>query len=266
MSTLQDLIDVVARLRAPDGCPWDREQTPATVRSYVLEEAHEVVQALDEGDDDALAEELGDLLFNVVLLAQMAAERGAFTMDDVTASITSKMIRRHPHVFAGEDADRATIAANWERIKATEKGSAEPRSALDGVPAALPALLRAQKIGKKAARIGFDWPDASGPRDKIDEELAELDDALARSDADAVEDELGDVLFSVVNLARHTVGPGGRPVVAEHALRRTTSKFEARFRRVEALAAQAGIDVHSADLQTLDALWDQAKRALEEAP
>jgi len=271
MSALTDLIDVVARLRAPDGCPWDREQTPASVRSFVLEEAFEVVEALDDADDDALVEELGDLLFNIVLLARMASERGAFTMDDVARRITDKMIRRHPHVF-GEQAsaspDRRAIAASWERIKAAEKSAsaASPPSALDGVPASLPALLRAQKVGHKASRMGFDWPDATGPRAKLDEELAELDQALDSGSAAAVEHELGDVLFSVVNLARHLRSDEGRPIVAEHALRGTTRRFEARFRRVESLARQHDTDVHDADMQTLDAWWDQAKRELEDRP
>lgn len=267
MSAFDDLVAIVARLRAPDGCPWDREQTPASARTFLLEEVYELVEAIDSRDIDAIREELGDLLFNIVLLAQMYAEQGEFDLAEVARGIADKMVRRHPHVFGEGDersASRRDIAANWDRIKARERAAqAKDPSALDGIPGALPALMRAQAVGRKAARIGFDWPDVAGPRAKIDEELAELDAALASGDPDAVEDELGDVLFSLVNLARHAPGPEASPVRAEHALRRTVQKFERRFRRVEALAREAGVDIHAADLKRLDAWWVRAK--IEEA-
>ncbi len=247
------LCEVVRRLRAPDGCPWDREQTTTSMCSHLLEEAYEALDALRTGDDQAAAEELGDVLLNIAIIAEIAQERGAFDLDRVAAGAADKLVRRHPHVFGNERADSAAHAyRNWERNKLKEGGSGARRSVLDGVPAALPALLRALRIGEKAARIGFDWPDSTGPRQKVDEELKELEAAIAQGDRSAITDELGDVLFSLVNLARHL------QVEPETALRSTIDKFTRRFRRVE---QELGPDLQGRTLAELDAAWDRAKKA-----
>ncbi len=251
MEAFDGLVDVVRRLREPGGCPWDRAQTPATLRPYVLEEAYELCEAVDRGGPDEVRKELGDVLFQVVLLARMAEEAGQFTLDDVARGVTTKMIDRHPHVFdAGHVAqrDEGTVSA-WEARKSRERSG----SALDGVPDALPALLRAHRVSEKAGAVGFDWPDAASVRKKVDEELKELDDAMATADAAAIEEELGDLLFALVNLGRHL------PVTAEDALRSATRKFEGRFRRVEARVQAAGQRVHELPAEVLDAHWRAVK-------
>jgi ATP diphosphatase len=248
-ASLADLVEIMRRLRDPDGgCPWDLEQNFETIAPYTIEEAYEVADAIGRMDLGDLKDELGDLQLQVVYHARMAEELGAFTIDDVMASICAKMIRRHPHVFgaAGE-------SPGWEALKAAERERHPDKSALAGVALALPALKRAEKMQNRASRIGFDWPDASGPRAKIDEELAEL--AAATSDVER-EAEIGDLLFSVVNLARHL------GVDAEAALRGTTERFEARFRRVEQIAEQPLADM---DIDGLEALWQRAKRELAAA-
>ena len=255
MDALRELVSIVLRLRGEGGCPWDRAQTEASMRPYVIEEAYEVVDAIDRGDDAELRAELGDVLFQVVLLSRMAEERGVFSLDDVVESISKKMIARHPHVFgeaASEPALRAAAVGigAWEARKAEERGGRG--SVLDSVPLALPALLRATKVSNKAAGVGFDWPDSAGVREKVAEELTELDEALAQGDEDAVAEEFGDLLFSLVNLGRHL------PIGAEDALRRATAKFERRFRWVEA-SFRDGESMHEADLATLEARWAQAK-------
>lgn len=250
------LLAIMARLRDPErGCPWDREQNFATIAPYTIEEAYEVADAIERGDPAALKDELGDLLLQVVFHARMAEEAGNFAFADVAAAIADKMVRRHPHVFG--DAVVATVAAQneaWEAHKAAERqanGAAE--SVLDGVALALPALLRAAKLSRRAARIGFDWPDARAVIAKINEEIAEVESELANGAVPArVEDEIGDLLFAAANLARKL------DVEPETALRRATAKFERRFRRVEALAAERGI---GRDLDALEALWQQVKRA-----
>jgi len=250
------LVEIVARLRAPDGCPWDRAQTPRTLRPYVLEEAYEVLDAIDRDAMDELRTELGDLLFQVVLLAQMNAEAGAFTLEEVLTTINRKMVDRHPHVFdPGHEAsgDEGDVAA-WEARKAKERGSGQ--SALDGVPASVPALLRAHRISEKAGRVGFDWPDIAGVRDKIDEELSELDEALQSGDEDQISEEYGDLLFTMVNLGRHL------PQGAEESLRAATRKFEQRFRALEVALAQEGHTVHDTSIEALEARW----RAVKDAP
>jgi ATP diphosphatase len=256
---LDRLLAIMARLRDPErGCPWDRVQDFSTIAPYTIEEAYEVADAIARGDEAALKDELGDLLFQVVFHARMAEEAGLFAFDDVAAAITDKMLRRHPHVFG--DAEIASAAAQneaWEEHKATERHARArqtgmPESVLDGVALALPALLRAAKIQRRAARIGFDWPDAGPVMEKVLEEIAELTTEIER-DAEPVvlEDELGDILFAVANLARKL------DIDPEAALRRATAKFERRFRRVELLAAEHRI---GADLDALDALWQQVKR------
>src|SRR5262245_155448 len=203
-STFPRLVELMQRLLQPDGCPWDREQTLVTLRRYVLEEACEVIDAIDGGDRAELRAELGDLLLQVVFLAELARAEGSFGPDDVVAGICDKLVRRHPHVFAGaEAADANEVLRNWERIKAAERAGKDDPGVLGRVPRSLPALTRAQRVGEKVARVGFDWPDARGSRAKVTEELGELDAAIDCHDKDRIEAELGDVFFALVNLARH---------------------------------------------------------------
>jgi ATP diphosphatase len=240
---LPRLVAIMARLRDQEnGCEWDVKQTFQTIAPYTIEEAYEVADAIQRGDLDALKDELGDLQLQVVYHARMAEEIGAFALDDVMTSISDKMIRRHPHIF-GE----AEASPGWEALKAAERESHADESALAGVAIALPALKRAAKIQKRAARIGFDWPDADGPRAKIDEELEEI--LLADNDEERAA-EIGDLLFSVVNYARHL---GVEP---ETALREATARFEMRFRKVEALADKP---LKEMDITELEALWQRAK-------
>ena len=246
------LKEIVARLRAPDGCPWDREQTHASLRGALLEETYELVEAIDLADDTNLREELGDLLLHVVMHAQMASERGAFEFDAVATEICEKLIRRHPHVFGDVSAaDSDEVLRQWEQIKRAEKR--ERTSILDGLPRALPALMRAQNAQKKAARVGFDWTEAGEVIAKIEEELAELKAALAGANDAAVTEETGDLLFSVVNLARKL----GQD--SEMTLNAATDKFVARFQAVERLAAEAGRRVEDCPPEELNAYWDAHK-------
>ncbi len=259
--SLAELVEVMRRLLAPDGCPWDREQTLETLRPYLVEETYEVLDAMERGTADDHCEELGDLLMQVVFHAALRQAEGAFAIDDVVAGIVEKLVRRHPHVFADATADTAeAVLEQWDQIKDAEKAEragaeAPPRRALDGVPLALPPLARAQKLGRRAAKVGFDWPDSAGPRAKIAEELGELDEAMAGGDPAAIEAELGDLLFAVVNLARK-IG-----VDADGALRGANGRFEDRFRFVEARAREAGNEPSDLDLDALEALWQQAKAA-----
>ncbi|WP_437669069.1 nucleoside triphosphate pyrophosphohydrolase [Sorangium sp. So ce131] len=261
--TFPRLVELMQRLLAPDGCPWDREQSFTSLRRYVLEEACEVIDAIDGGDRKELCGELGDLLLQVVFQAELARAEGAFGPDDVVAAICEKLVRRHPHVFADESAENADeVLQNWERIKAAERArQGKDRGVLGGVPRSLPALTRAQRVGEKVARVGFDWPDARGSRAKVEEELGELDRAFASGDKDAIEEELGDVLFALGNLARHA------GVDAEGALRRTIDKFTRRFEHVERRVVErhGGWPAKAADdtltLEELDGYWDEAKRA-----
>ena len=250
---LEQLLRIMARLRAPDGCPWDREQSHATLRQSVIEEAYEVAAAITADDQPNLREELGDLLLQVVFHSQMASERGDWDFDAVTSGIVEKLVRRHPHVFGSENAsDSAAVLTRWEEIKRAEKGVA-PTSALDGITPGLPALMRAEKVQKKAANVGFDWSELPPVLAKVREEIAEIEDALG--DPDKVEDELGDLLFAVVNLARKLHVDG------EVALQRATDKFSARFQKIEALAAKRGQKLEAMTLAVMDVIWDQVKRA-----
>jgi MazG family protein len=255
---LDRLLDIMARLRdAERGCPWDREQNFATIAPYTIEEAYEVADAIARGDMAALKDELGDLLFQVVFHARMAEEEGLFAFADVAASIADKMVRRHPHVFGGAEIGSAAAQTEaWEAHKAAERraraeASGAAESVLDGVALALPALLRAEKIQRRAARTGFDWPDASPVLAKLAEEIAELEAAIEGGGRDRIEDEMGDILFAAANLARKL------DIDPEAALRGATAKFESRFRRVETLAAEHET---APDLEALEALWQQAKR------
>jgi tetrapyrrole methylase family protein/MazG family protein/ATP diphosphatase len=247
------------RLLAPDGCPWDREQSYESLRRYMVEEACEVVDAIDRGDRQELCEELGDVLLQVVFLGELGRRDGAFGPDDVIASIVEKLVRRHPHVFGEVEVGGAEeVAHNWERIKAREREQqGKKRGLLGSVPRSLPALTRAQRVGEKAAEVGFDWPDDKGPRAKLDEELAELDQALAAGDGERAEEELGDALFAFVNLARHL------GVDAEAALRATIDKFSCRFAHVERRVDEehGGFAGAKVELAELDAYWDEAKSA-----
>jgi MazG family protein len=247
---LHRLVGVVDRLRSPGGCPWDREQTELSLAPHLLEEAYEALEALRGEDPQAACEELGDVLMNVLMIARIASESGRYDLEGVAGTIADKLVRRHPHVFGGEAVGSQQVLANWEAIKRREKGG-EPQSVLAGVPKDLPALQQALRIGEKAARVGFDWPDRHGPRRKLDEELAELDAALAGGDARAIGRELGDVLFSVVNVARHA---GVHP---ELALRATIDEFARRFAHVE---RTLGDRLEAASLQEKEALWQQSKR------
>lgn len=262
MADIQRLLALMARLRDPEqGCPWDLEQDFKSIVPHTLEEAYEVAQTIESGDLGELCDELGDLLFQVIFYAQLAQERGTFDFDDVVAAISDKIVRRHPHVFGSADTpDVGAQRRSWEAIKAQERHAkqvdgAAPPGALDGVALALPALPRAVKLQRRAARVGFDWDGPQPVLEKIREELAELEVELTvGAGRDRLEDELGDVLFACANLARHL------DVDAETALRRTNAKVERRFRRLEDILREAGIDAVSADLETLEAAWQQAKR------
>lgn len=254
------LVALMQRLLAPDGCPWDREQTYASLRKYVLEEACEVIDAIDSGSAEALVDELGDLLLQVVFLGELARRDGKFGPDDVVRAIVGKLVRRHPHVFGEvEVTGSEQVLSNWDVIKLGEYGD---RGFLAGLPKSFPALARAQRISEKVSKVGFDWPDAAGSRDKVAEELAELDRAVAEESKERVESELGDVLFALVNFARH------QGIDAETALRKTSDRFSGRFAHVEARVKEEhggfprddkGKPTRGVPLETLDRYWDEAK-------
>jgi tetrapyrrole methylase family protein/MazG family protein len=252
-----NLVAVMARLRDPNGgCPWDLKQTHATLRPYVIEEAYEVVEAIDADDPDKLCDELGDLLLQVVFHAQLASEEGVFDTDDVCAAIVEKLLRRHPHVFGDISVSGADeVLTNWNAIKATEKAHEDRKSILDGIPKSLPALLRSLEISKRAVKSGFEWPDTRGVLDKAEEEFAELRAEIeAGSATDArVADELGDLLFTMVNVARRL------GVDPEEALRGQNARFMGRFRHIESSAAEQGRDVSALSLAEMEALWQEAK-------
>lgn len=266
MTGIERLHDIMARLRDPEtGCPWDRVQTLETLKPCVLEEAYELISAMSRPEDrDNHVEELGDVLLQVMFQCVMAEEKGDFSFDDVANAISDKLVRRHPHVFGDAVAkDPAAVLRNWEQIKQQEHRKELRHSALDGVPADLPALLKAQRTQEKAARVGFDWKDAKGPIAKIREELSELEAAIdASQDTSldmAVKDELGDLAFAVANLARHLKAD------AESALDNATRKFSRRFRAVEAGAKAQGRSLKDMTLGEMDALWDEAKRSERKA-
>ncbi|MCW5891904.1 MAG: nucleoside triphosphate pyrophosphohydrolase [bacterium] len=253
VAALARLVDIMHRLRAPGGCPWDREQTPETLRPYLVEETYEVLDALDAGDPGAVRDELGDLLLQVVFHAEIAAEHGEFTIADVAAAIADKLVRRHPHVFADVQAEDAeAVIANWRRIKAAERAAKGEVGVLAGVARALPALARAQQVGDKLAQVGFDWPDAAAVLAKVDEERTELGAALAAGDAAQAGRELGDLLLTLASLARHL------GVQAEMALRDATARLMARVGHVEQAANGSLADLDAAQR---DRLWSAAKAA-----
>ena len=247
------VVDVMARLRSPGGCPWDIEQTHESLRRYIVEEVYEVLEAIDEKDPGHLCEELGDLLLQIVFHARMAEESGLFSMQDVVGTVTEKLIRRHPHVFGDISVrDAAEVILNWDAIKRHEK-TAKPRSVLDGIPKGLPALMRANKLQLKAAKVGFDWTEVAPVWEKVAEEIAELREAASLGDRRKTEDELGDVIFAVVNLGRFL------GVEAEVALNGTNNKFIRRFRQVEEAVKASGLNWQELDLAALDSFWNKAK-------
>ncbi|MEM7431907.1 MAG: nucleoside triphosphate pyrophosphohydrolase [Pseudomonadota bacterium] len=259
MTSIEKLLEVMARLRDPDnGCAWDLRQDFKSIAPYTLEEAYEVADAIEREDMPDLEAELGDLLFQVVFHAQMAKDAGLFDFSDVAAGVADKMTRRHPHVFGtDEELEKGADEDSWERIKAAERKAGGDDSALAGVAKALPALKRAQKLGARAGRVGFDWPEMSGARAKINEELAELEEAVGTRRQEDINEEFGDLLFAVVNLARHlNVDP-------EQALTGSNYKFEARFRDMEAAIRAEGEEMADLTLETLEQHWRAAKRRLK---
>jgi ATP diphosphatase len=265
MTAMQQLLHIMARLRDPHtGCPWDLEQDFSTIAPYTLEEAHEVADAIARNDMENLQEELGDLLLQVVFHAQMAKEKNLFDFEQVAAGIVDKMIRRHPHVFPGGTLDGDTVAiesrevvANWEAIKKAEKAAKGEHHTriLDGITAGLPALTRAEKLQRKAGKVGFDWNNPRAVLAKLREEIDEIEAELDTGSRDAQEDELGDLLFCVVNLARHL------DLDSEMALKRTNAKFQQRFAHIEDRLAAQGMAFHQASLEQMEALWVEAKHA-----
>ena len=253
---ISQLIEIMARVRDPiEGCVWDIEQTFASIAPYTLEEAYEVVDAIARENHDDLRDELGDLLLQVVYHARMAEEADLFEFGDVVTAICAKMIRRHPHVFGGERVDTAEAQTRaWEALKARERGNSST-SLLDDVPVALPALTRGTKLSGRAARVGFDWPDTGSVREKLDEELAELDEVLTKDDRDGQAAEIGDVMFTLVNLCRHLA------LDPERCLREANARFDKRFRHVERQVRERGGDWERHDLAALDRLWREAKQS-----
>lgn len=250
LAGVRRLLEVMRRLRDPQGgCPWDRAQDSRSLARYTLEEACELIAAIETGDQSALRDELGDLLFQVVFHSQLANERGEYGFDDVAHAMADKLERRHPHVFAGES------PGSWEELKAAERAARGAGGLLDDIPLTLPALARASKLGKRAAQVGFDWSDAAGPRAKVLEELAEVD--AAQRGQGVLEDEIGDLLLAVNSLARHL------GVDAETALRRANLRFETRFRDMETLAARRGLKLANLGPDALDTLWNDVKKGVQ---
>jgi len=255
-NNLPGLIALMAKLRGPDGCPWDRKQTTESLKPFLIEECYEVIDALDDGSPDKVKEELGDLLFQIIFHARIAEEQGQFAMHDVIEANIEKMTRRHPHVFG--DAKLSTdkeVLSNWEEIKKKEKGYEDRKSILEGIPRHLPSLLRAHSIQERAARIGFDWNRLDDALPKLDEEIAEFKESLKKEDAAGIEEELGDLFFTLVNISRFL---GVNP---EDALRKTISKFIQRFRYIEEHAADAGRSLNDMTLDEMEQLWQESKKA-----
>jgi len=252
---IERLLAIMARLRGPGGCPWDREQTLASLRPYVLEETYEVLEAIDVGDPREHCEELGDLLLQIVFQAQLTKEAGQFAFEDVAEAISDKLVSRHPHVFGDSDVkDAEGVLKQWAALKKKEKeAKGGGKSVLEGVPREMPALARADRLTEKASRIGFDWPDASGPRAKVEEELRELDAAIAAGDRAEIEHELGDALFALANLARKL------SVAPEEALRGAIRRFIERFEHIERGLERAGVPHGEGSLAQMDELWNEAK-------
>jgi MazG family protein len=253
MEKFDELVQIIKKLRAPNGCPWDREQTLDSLKPHLLEETYEVLEAMDIGGDE-LKGELGDLLLQIVFQSNISEEKGEFSIEDVIESISKKMIRRHPHVFEGTEelSSSEEVLVRWEEIKKTEKEHKNRKSALDGVPKGLPGLLRAEKIQKKAAKVGFDWPNINEVIDKVSEEIEELKVEIAAMQKEKAEEELGDLFFALVNLSRHM---GINP---ELCMNKASDKFEKRFRKVEERC-----DLENATLEEMDKVWEEVKKIKE---
>lgn len=251
----QKLVDVVAELRSERGCPWDRKQTHKSLRPYLIEETYEVIDAIDQANDAKLREELGDLLLQILLHAQLGSETGAFEISDVCRIIREKLLRRHPHVFGDVEVSGVDdVLHNWEAIKACESGYEDRESALDGVPKSLPALIRATEISKRASKVGFDWKKVEDILDKLHEESEELSEAIKQGQTDEIRREIGDTLFVVVNIARYL------GIDPEESLREMLGRFDYRFRRIEEHAKSTGRAISEMTLEEMDAVWDEAKR------
>jgi tetrapyrrole methylase family protein/MazG family protein len=249
-----ELVETVAKLRSPDGCPWDREQTHDSLKRFAIEETYEVVEAIDSGDMGRLRDELGDLMLQVLLHAQMATEEGQFDITDVCRTIREKLHRRHPHVFGETEVSGVEdVLVNWEKIKSCEPGYDERESVLDGVPESLPALMRAADLSRKAARTGFDWPDIHAIFGKLKEEIRELEAAIDGANKAEIKGEIGDLLFTVVNIARWA------ETDPEEALRDMLKKFTYRFNRIEQRARETGRNIREMTLEEMDKVWDEAK-------
>lgn len=251
----EKLVDIMSRLRSEDGCPWDREQTHQTLKKYLIEESYEVIDAIDSNDMDELRGELGDLMLQVLFHAQIAKENGLFDINDVLEGINSKLLRRHPHVFGeAEVASAEEVLHRWEEIKRGEKGYEDRTSVLDGVPNTLPALSRAMEISKRAAKTGFEWPNIEAVMEKVEEEIAELKEELAEDDKQRTADEIGDLLFTIVNVARW------KGIDPEDALRRMTKRFAERFRKIEKSASDSGRPLKEMSIHEMDDIWEKAKQ------
>ena len=251
---LKKLVDLMATLRGPGGCPWDRKQTAESLKPFLIEECYEVVDALDENNPDKVKEELGDLLFQIIFHARIAEERGEFTIRDVITTNVEKMIRRHPHVFGEEKLTTdKEVLANWEEIKKKEKGYEDRQSILEGVPRSMPSLIRAHRLQERAARVGFDWKHLNETLPKLDEEIEEFKESLKTENAAKIEEELGDIFFMLVNISRFL------DVDPEEALRKTIGKFIHRFRYIEESAVNAGKSLNDMTLDEMENLWQEAK-------
>lgn len=252
----KELADIIAKLRSDDGCPWDREQTNETLKSGLIEEVYEVLEAIDLKDDAKFEEELGDLLMQVVLNAQIAKDEGRFDMAGVIQKINEKLIRRHPHVFSDlQVKDAQEILINWDRIKSEERAKRDENSILDGIPVNLPALIKARKVQSRASRVGFDWNKAEDVIKKVEEEIDELKEGISNQDQKNIEEEIGDILFSIVNLSRFL------NVEPEEALRNTTAKFIRRFEQMKTQITSNGKNIKDYDLVGLDKIWDSIKES-----
>lgn len=255
MSSFNKLVEVMKRLHEPGGCPWDREQTHESLKPYLIEETYEVLEAIDAGSDEHLAEELGDLLLQVVFHAEIASREGQFTIEDVVTGIIDKLVRRHPHVFSDATVEgSAQVIKNWEEIKRKEKRDRVNGSVLDGLPKSLPALIKARRIQEKVSRVGFDWEHTEDVMLKVEEELGELKEASRNRDREAIEEELGDLLFAVANLARFV------SLCPEDALHKTIDKFQRRFKYIERELPKRGLKLGEATLEEMDRLWDEVKK------
>lgn len=254
VSLLHDLVELMRKLRSNDGCPWDKEQSHASLKPHLVEETYEVIDAIDSGDPAKIKEELADLFFHIIFHCQIAKEKGEFDIEGIMALCLDKMTRRHPHVFGDATANTPEeVIRQWEEIKKKEKGYEERKFVVDGLPKYLPALQKAQKLQKKVAKVGFDWKDVKDVVAKIDEELAEVKDAMQRNKPEHIEEEIGDLLFSVVNLSRFL------KLDTENVLHKTIYKFVERFKKVEMELAAQGKDIEKCTLEEMDALWNKAK-------